>query len=76
MMVAARINDATRKRFVSKFDVRGEQHHNSRLTEADVLAIREAYAAGGLSRRKLAAAYGIDRKQIGRIVDRKSWAHI
>lgn len=63
----------------------GERHHNAHLTEADVLAIRAAYAAGGSGHRgrrgdvthgTLAEEYGVSAKEIGKIVRGERWAHL
>jgi hypothetical protein len=45
----------------------------TKLTEADVLAIRSAYAAGGTTYRMLGAQHGVDYTTIRAIVRRKTW---
>lgn len=57
-------------------DPKGERAGNSRLKDADILAIRAAYAPkyGSLSR--LAREYGVTPTQILNIVSRRQWAHI
>ena len=50
----------------------GESHPMSKLTEADIPAIR----ADKRSQRAIAAEYGVSRQQIGRIKNRKRWTHI
>lgn len=50
---------------------RGERHGQCKLTDAQVSEIRQRYAAGGTSHRKLGAEYGVDHTQIGNIVKRK-----
>lgn len=52
---------------------RGEGHGSSKLTEADVRAIR---AAKGVSQRKLAEVYGVSGKQICMVRNGKQWAHV
>lgn len=54
---------------------RGEQHYASKLTDADVRAIRSLYASGQ-SKASLARQFGIDRVMIRQIVARKAWRHI
>lgn len=54
---------------------RGERCWNARLTEADVLAIRIAYAAGDVSQTTLARQYGVGCCTISRIVRGHKWAH-
>lgn len=52
---------------------KGRAHPMSKLTEADILAIR---AAKGISQRHLAKQYGVSFQQIWRILSGKRWAHI
>lgn len=56
-------------------DQKGSKHPHAKLTEADVIAIRQANTEGrtGIS---LAEEYGVTRSVISRIVTRKSWDHI
>ena len=55
---------------------RGTEHPASKLTEENVLAIREAHAAGGVSQKKLADKYGVSAGSISFIVNRQTWAHL
>lgn len=56
---------------------RGERHHNAKLTDAKVLAMREEYATGKTSHWKLAMKYDIESADtIGRIIRRETWTHI
>lgn len=50
----------------------GELNASARLTNADVIAIREG-AASGLSMRSLGKRFSISAAHIGRIVNRKYW---
>lgn len=52
--------------------IRGEDHHDCRFTEADVMLIRAA--KGGL--KALADRYGVNRTSIIKIRSRKTWKHI
>lgn len=54
----------------------GEDHAMAKLTTAQVVAIRERYAAGGVSQRALGAEYGVGQQEISLIVRRKHWGHI
>lgn len=56
--------------------IKGEQVGGCVLTEADVIAIRRRYAAGGIRQGDLAAEYGVSRSNIGFIVRGRSWAHL
>ena len=53
-------------------DVRGEQVGTSKLTVADVIAIRQSE----LSLLELASKFGVDRSNIWAIRAGKSWAHV
>ena len=55
---------------------RGERNNTTKLREADVLAIREAWAAGGVSARALAAQYGVRHYTIQCIVKGTTWRHL
>jgi hypothetical protein len=50
----------------------GEKNGRAKLTEADVIAIRESNVRSS----KLAALYGVERHAIGNIRGRRSWKHI
>jgi len=54
---------------------RGSQHHNAKLTEAEVLSIRSERQIG-LSLSTLANKYGVSRKLILLISQHKIWTHI
>jgi hypothetical protein len=54
---------------------RGERHSRARLTEADIRAIRAAYAEGA-SQQAIASRYGVTQVNISAIVRRKAWAHV
>lgn len=53
----------------------GEDHANSQLTEADVLAIRAARLEGK-SYREIALNYSVSALQIGKIIRRERWRHV
>jgi hypothetical protein len=55
---------------------RGTQSGRSKLTEADVLEIRRAYAAGESSQPRLAAKFHVHAALISRVVNRRNWKHI
>ena len=54
----------------------GANHYRAKLTDRDVLDIRAAYAAGGVTHRKLADKYGVDKANIHHIIHRQTWAHL
>jgi hypothetical protein len=53
---------------------RGEKDHQAKLTEKDVIEIRNL--AKTSSQRYIAERYGISNQQVNRIVHRINWAHI
>lgn len=55
---------------------RGEQHGPSKLTEAQVRAIRILSDSGNYENKELALMFGISRGQISTIVNRKQWTHL
>jgi hypothetical protein len=58
--------------FDSGLGRKGEKHHQSKLTEAQVMLIR----VDTRSQRKIAADYGVAQSQIGAIKNRKTWKNI
>jgi hypothetical protein len=54
----------------------GEANGNARLTEADVLEIRRLWATGQYTKAALARRYGVGRKAISDVVERRKWKHI
>lgn len=55
----------------------GVKHAMHKLTEAQVLAIRQAYIEGGVTQRELARQYGVSQGGcIGPILRRKNWSHL
>ena len=56
--------------------LRGAVHGSAKLTESDVLAIRERYAGGAVFQHALAAEFGVSQHLISCITRRKIWTHI
>ena len=56
--------------------VRGEGVGTSKLREAQVREIRELHQRGTLSLRALALRFGVNRRTIGFVVARGTWAHV
>jgi hypothetical protein len=54
----------------------GEKHVRAKLTTADVLVIRAAYATGTISTNELARQYAVSQALIWKIVHRVIWKHI
>jgi hypothetical protein len=55
---------------------RGSRQHAAKLTEGQVLGLRDRYAAGGVTQAQLAAEYGISHALVSNIVTRKAWKYI
>jgi len=68
------VYDAMRKN--RRANVQGENAGNSKLTEKDVISIREEYRAGGISQNQLARKYNVTQANIWMVIHRKSWWHI
>ncbi len=54
----------------------GTKAWNSKLTDNDILEIRNRYASGGVTQRTLSDEFGISQSRICWIIKRKSWKHI
>lgn len=54
---------------------RGENQHNSVLTEANIIEIRKL-AEDGVLHKEIARSYGITRSHVSSIVRRHSWKHV
>lgn len=52
---------------------KGEAHGGVKLTEEQVLDIRKTYAQGNVSQESLGHKYGVNQRQISRIVRGTSW---
>lgn len=56
--------------------MRGENAAASKVTEPEVVAIRDLYDTGDFYLKDLATTFGISRTQVGAIVNRRAWSHI
>jgi len=54
----------------------GEGHHNSKLTEQDVINLRNEFSSGNISMNKLAQKFEVSAGQIRRIVTGKRWKYL
>lgn len=66
---------STRGRSLRGNHVRGEAHHAARITNEDVRAIRELYAAGMLQR-EIGERFGVRPGYISNIITGRSWGHV
>ena len=58
-----------------QYETLGERNNNSKLTSEAVLVIRQLFARGTASARKLAAVHGVSAATVYAIVTRKTWRH-
>ena len=65
-----------RQRAIDRTDNRGMRHGLATLTDDDVVAIRERYAAGGIRQADLAAQYGVKKVAVSQIVRGNRWTHV
>lgn len=70
------MQDAARKGRTRGGVLRGERSQHARLTEAQVLVIRQMSEDGLGSQRQLAAMFGVSRGTIRHILYRETWKHI
>jgi hypothetical protein len=54
----------------------GEKHGMAKLTEAQVIEIREKYAKGGILQKELAIEYQVAFYVINQIVNNRTWKHL
>ena len=54
----------------------GTAHRLHKLTDDQILAIREQYATGAFTQTELAESYGIAQSRISLIVNGKAWSHV
>jgi DNA-binding transcriptional regulator YiaG len=64
-------NEVSQKKAITKA---GVNHYNSKLTEEDVLKIREL--RGEMSQEKIGIMFGINQTTVSKLFLRKSWTHI
>lgn len=69
------VSDITRKKMI-KSAKRGSENPSSKLTEEDVLSIRELYLNKKYSNSKLSDLYNTSKGNIRSILKRDSWKHI
>lgn len=63
-------NNTDRQRKDRSFHPTGEKHPMCRLTDAQVAEIRERYASGAITYKRLAEEYGVSKNHIRRLVKR------
>lgn len=53
--------------------IRGSQHRLAKLSESQVMEIREVYAKSGISHQQIAIKFGVSRRLVSGIIARKKW---
>ncbi len=56
--------------------IKGERKHNAKLTEKQVIEIRQAWQSGGFAVRELREKYNVSDTLIRNIIHRKTWTHV
>jgi hypothetical protein len=56
--------------------LKGERHNLAQLTEAQVLAIRQAWADGGETQTQIAERFNTNKANVSQIVRGKKWKHL
>ena len=69
-------SDNYKDRVLHGTDVKGEKHGRAKLTELAVTEIRSSHAQHNYTHQYLATKYGVDRKTIGDVINRKNWNHV
>ena len=54
----------------------GEKHASNKLTEKDVLEIRQLFDVGDFDQPQLAKKFNVTQSNVSCIIRRKSWKHI
>lgn len=54
----------------------GEDHHNSKLRESDVVKIREKYTETNATQGEIADEFGVNQSTIWEIVNHKTWKNV
>ena len=55
---------------------RGEAHYQHKLRDADIVAIRQAYATGRYTQTEIGRIYGVSGPTVHYIVQHKIWTHL
>lgn len=55
---------------------KGENHHNTKLKDKDILEIRKEYKKGKVTQLKLSDKYGISSSEISMICTKRIWKHV
>ena len=69
-------NDRKRDKTFIPNPVKGIKHGRSKITEKQVLEIRDKYAKEGISQQALGTEYALNQTMISHIILRKNWKHI
>lgn len=67
---------ALKNRYDKVKRAKGERHGMRKLSESDVIQIRELYKPGETPLRTVAATFGVSLQTISRIINKKNWKHL
>lgn len=70
------INPKCREKVPTSEQTQGSRHGKSKLTETDIIDIREAYENGSATQKELAQKYGVSQPLMSQIVNGKAWTHV
>ncbi len=70
------VNDNVADRVTKGRTNHGEEHPNARLTDSDIVEIRQLYSSRALTQVELAARFHVSSVAISCIVRRKTWKHV
>ena len=62
--------------YFTRVGMQGERHHKAKLTDGDVVAIRQRMTGARGELTAVATEYGVDRSTIARIRDGQGWRHV
>lgn len=54
----------------------GERNGRAKLTDRNVISIRSLYQTGKLTHQEIADMFGVSRRNVGNIINKKLWRHI
>lgn len=75
-LYAGEVLDNSKDSIKAGSQVRGESQGLSKLTEVDVLKIRELYQTGQWSQRALGKHFGVSQHPIKEAIHRRTWKHV
>lgn len=75
-LFAGTLQDNQADMMAKQRNVRGKAHPRAILTERQVTQIREMYATGKYTQKRLGALFGVSKTLVGRVVRHDMWRHV